>query len=158
TGSLALLTETFGYDPDAYRSTFIEVAGSRSGKDTVPFRGRPRLPNRDYVVSLNTPQWKWFSATTLYLWAQDGNFDEWASAHRRYISVDVLIHPTERLRIAPSGSVAQVARQTTGEIVKSLRVFRLKAEYQITSPLFVRVVSEFDGLDRLALRDEARTN
>ncbi|HEX6534978.1 MAG TPA: DUF5916 domain-containing protein [Gemmatimonadaceae bacterium] len=157
TGSLALLLETFGYDPDPYRSTFVEVTdGARV--DTVPFRGRPRLPNRDYVVSLGTPQWKWFTASALYLWGQDDNFDEWASADVRYATFDLLIHPTERLRIAPSGTYARVARQTTGEVVKKQRVYRVKAEYQITQPLFVRVVGEFDGLDRLPLRDDSRTN
>jgi uncharacterized protein DUF5916 len=157
TGSAAVLVERFGYDPDAYRSTFVEVARP-GGADTVPFRGTPRLPNRDYVLTLDTPQWKWLAANAIYLWGQDDNFDEWASADVRYVNASLLLHPTERLRIAPSGVYAQVARQTTGDIVKMQRVYRLKTEYQITPAIFARVVSELEGLDRLALRDESRTN
>jgi hypothetical protein len=125
--------------------------------DTVSFTGTPRLPNRDYVISVNTPQWKWLGASVLYLWGQDDNFDEWASARVRYSTVDALIHPTDLLRIAPSVQYAEIARRTTGAVVKSQRVLRLKTEYQISRPLFVRVVHEYDALDLLALRDDSRT-
>jgi hypothetical protein len=155
--SAALLVETFGYDADAYRGTFVERR-TATALDTVPFDGGARLPNRDWVASLGTPQWKWLTANALYLWGQDDNFDEWASAHVRYVIVDALIHPTERLRVAPSASLAQVARKESGETVKSQRVYRVKAEYQLSAPLFVRLVGEFDGLDRLALRDDGRTD
>jgi hypothetical protein len=76
----------------------------------------------------------------------------------QYVSVDALIHPTERLRVAPSLAVAAVHRPSTGEVVRGQRVYRLKTEYQVTAPLFVRLVTEYDGFDRLALRDEGRTN
>jgi hypothetical protein len=157
TGSLALLVETFGYDADAYRNTYVErMQGARV--DTVPFTGTPRLPNRDYVVSVNTPQWTWLGASLLYLWGQDENFEEWASARVRYTTFDVLVHPTDRLRIAPSGAYAEIAHRTDRDVVKTQRVLRLKTEYQISRPLFVRVVGELDGLDVLPLRDESRTN
>jgi hypothetical protein len=157
TGSLALLVEKFGYDPDAYRSTFVEVRDG-AGLDTVPFRGTPRLPNRDWVASVGTPQWSWLSANALILRGRDDDFDEWAPADIQYVSVDALIHPTERVRVAPNVAVALVHRPSSGEVVRAQRIYRLKAEYQLSAPLFVRVVTEFDGFDRLALRDEGRTD
>jgi uncharacterized protein DUF5916 len=157
TGSFSLLLEKFGYDPDAYRDTYVErVQGTQV--DTVPFTGTPRIPNRDYVVSLGTPQWSWLGASVLYLWGQDENFDEWASANVRYLLIDALVHPTDRFRVVPSVAYASIARRTTGEIVKKQRVVRVKTEYQIARPLLARIVGEFAGLDRLPLRDDSRTN
>src|SRR5205823_2546501 len=48
--------------------------------------------------------------------------------------------------------------RTTGEMVASARITRVKTEYQIARPLFFRIVGEYTAADRLALRDESRTN
>jgi hypothetical protein len=154
---LSLLVEQFGYDPDLFRDTYVER--TTAGRvDTVPFPKAGRLPNRDYVVALNSPQWKWLGFNGVLLWGQDDNFEEWSSARPIYSTLDVLIHPTERLRVMPTFDYLSVRRKTTGETVKTERVVRVKTEYQIARPLFVRVTGELDGLDLLPLRDDSRTN
>ena len=153
----SLLLETFGYDSDLFPGTYVErVQGSVI--DTVPFTGTPRIPNRDWVVSMATPQWQRFSMNALYLWGNDENFYEWASSFIVYSSVGALIRPTDKLRISPSWQYQSYNRRTTGDIVESARITRVKTEYQIARPLFFRIVGQYTAADRLALRDESRTN
>jgi hypothetical protein len=157
TGALSLLVETFGFDPDLYRNTYVaRNTGARI--DTVLLSGPGRIPNRDFVVALNTPQWSWFSLNLLYLWGHDEDFDEWASADVKYSTIDALLRPTERIRITPSIGYVAVARRTSGETQRTQRVARLTTEYQLARPLFVRMIGEFDELDLLSLRDEGRSN
>ena len=152
-GGASVLLETFGYDPDIYQGVFVEHP---DGSHT-PFVGTPRLPNRDWVLSLNTPQWNKFSMNALYLWGQDENFDEWASSDIVYMSLGALIRPTEKLRIQPTHQLQSYNRQTTGELVRVSRITRVKTEYQVARPFFVRIVGEYRTTNRLALRDESRT-
>jgi hypothetical protein len=156
TASAALLLETFGYDPDLFRGVYVERR-TTSSVDTVPFTGGGRLPNRDYVLSVNSPQWSWLSFNEVLLWGQDDNFDEWSSGGVIYSTFAALIRPTDRLRFAPTFDYLLVTRKSTGETVKIQRVARLKTEYQLTRALFVRFTGEFDGFDRIPLRDETRT-
>ena len=153
----SLLLETFGYDPGLFPNTYVErVTGT--AVDTVPFSGTPRIPNQDWVFSLGTPQWQQFSMNAMYLWGHDENFFEWASSGIVYSSVSALVRPTNKLRISPSWQYQSYNRRTTGEIVESARITRVKTEYQIARPLFFRVVGEYTAADQLALRDESRTN
>ncbi len=76
TGSLLL--ETFGYPFEIYGGYRVEVPGIAGGKDTVAFVGRPRIPNRDYVLSFETPEFKHFSGNAFVLWGNDENFFEWS--------------------------------------------------------------------------------
>ena len=153
----SLLLETFGYDPDLFPQVYVErVQGATI--DTIPFTGTPRIPNQDWVVSLGTPQWQRFSMNALYLWGHDENFFEWASSFIVFSSVSALVRPTDKLRITPSWQYQSYNRRTSGEIVESARITRLKTEYQIARPLFFRIVGEYTAADRLALQDESRTN
>jgi hypothetical protein len=129
-----------------------------TGIDTIPFTGTARLPNIDWVLSLNTPRWQWLSLNALYLWGQDENFDEWASSDIVFSQLGALIRPTEKLRINPSWVYQSYGRMTSGRPMRVERISRLKTEYQIARPLFLRVIGEYRSFDRLALQDESRTN
>jgi hypothetical protein len=74
TGSLLL--ETFGYPFEIYGGYRIELPRFGGGADTVAFVGRPRIPNRDYVLSFETPEFKHLSANAFVLWGDDENFFE----------------------------------------------------------------------------------
>ncbi len=153
----SVLVETFGYDPDLYANTFIEVPDPVSGLDTIPFTGTADLPNLDYVLTIGTPEWKRGSASVFVVWGKDENFDEWSSA-------DILIgtlagdwRPTEKVRVNATYNMQKYTRRTDGSTVRIRRIPRLKLEYQIARPLFVRLVGEYDAEDVDDLRDDSRT-
>lgn len=155
---LALLLETFGYDPGYYGSLY-RIAKPRpgGGVDTLPFTGAPRLPNRDYVTRLATPQFKWFSANVLFLWGQDENFYEWQSADIVYLSAGLDVRASTRLRLNATYQWQEYDRKHGGGTVGMLRDPRVKVEYQISRSLFARVIGEYFSEQVRDLYDDGRT-
>src|SRR5207245_5195312 len=64
----------------------------------------------------------------------------------------------ERLRNSVSYYWQQVNRRTDQSLVNVGRVFRAKGEYQISRPLFVRLVGQYIQDKTDSLRDDSRTN
>ncbi len=157
-GGLAFLVETFGYDP-AYYGSLYRIAAPRTGGgvDTLPFTGTPRLPNRDYVIRVATPQFRWFSASTLFLWGQDENFYEWASSDIVYFQASLDLRASEQLRLNAAYQLQEYDRKHGGGTVGILRNPRLKLEYQATRALSARLIGEYLTEKVLDLRDEGRT-
>jgi hypothetical protein len=149
-----LMTETFGFDPALYAGYRV----LRAPGDTAAFTGSPRIGNRDFGFSLNTPQWKYVSLSAFYLWGSDENFLEWAPADIIFANFDAEVRPTDRLRVTASYIKQRFVRQTDHSLVADTRIPRLKLEYQIARPLFVRVVGEYASNEQDALRDDGRTN
>jgi hypothetical protein len=145
--------ETFGYDPGLYGA--FKVLGTAG--DTLAYTGTPRIPNSEAYLSLNTPAGLWISGNAFYLWGHDENFYEWASSNIVIASYGLAIRPTEKLRVDATYQMQSFNRRTDGSIVGNNRIPRLKVEYQIARPIFVRLVGEYDSFYRDALRDEGRT-
>jgi hypothetical protein len=149
-----VMSETFGFDPGLYSRYRILMGPG----DTAAFTGSPRIGNRDIAFSFNTPRWQHLSASMYYLWGTDENFFEWAPADIVFANADVELRPTDRLRINGSYVKQRYVRQTDHSEVAESRIPRLKVEYQIARPLFVRLVGEYLSSSQDALRDDGRTN
>ena len=147
---LGYFLETFGFDPALYAS--YRILGVNG--DTLPFVGVPRIGNNDPFISFSTPQGRRISATVFYLVGRDENFSEWASSDIVYATYGVTARPTDKLRLNATYSLQSFNRRSDGSIVGNIRVPRLKMEYQIARPIFVRLVGEFNSVFRDALRDE----
>jgi hypothetical protein len=155
----SILTESFGYPSDVYADYALEVPGPGGvGTDTVPFVGRPTIPNLDYVLSLDTPEFARFSGKIFFLWGKDENFFEWASAKITWLDVTLDWRPTHQLRVNGLYRLQYVGRRTDGSTVSIWRSPRLKLEYQLSRPIFLRLVGEYTTERRDALRDDTRTN
>ena len=154
----SLLVETFGYDPDLYAGYRIELPNAGGGLDTIPFTGTPDLPNLDYVLTIGTPEWKRGSASLFVVWGKDENFDEWSSADILIGTLEGDWRPTEKVRVNATYNMQKYNRRTDGSTVRIRRIPRVKLEYQIARPLFVRLVGEYDAEKADAFRDDSRTN
>ena len=154
-GASALI-EDFGYDPTLYTGYAIE---RRIGAvtDTVPFTGRARIPNVDWVLTLNTPQFKYFAFSGLVVVGRDENFYEWSSADIGYVALTADWRPTEQLRVEGTYNWQWFDRGTDGSRVGQGRIPRVKMEYQLSRSVFVRLVGQYTALERDALRDEGGT-
>lgn len=151
---LGFYVETFGFDKNLYSDYRILAPTG----DTLPFTGRPRITNHDYVFTLVTPQWSKFSANLLYVGGQDENFFEWAQADIDLIQLGVSVRPSERARIDGTLAYQDYWRRSDHTLVGRNTIPRVKLEYQITRAIFVRVVGEYDLSENDDLRDETRTN
>jgi hypothetical protein len=149
--------ETFGFDDKLYANYRIErTVGTRV--DTIPFTGVPRIPNRDYVLTLSTPQLQAFNGTLLYVFGQDENFFEWAQANINYVSLSANVRPSDRIRVTGTLDYEDFRRRTDHSVVGRNAIPRLKAEYQLSRSIFLRAVGEYDLAEHDDLRDETRTN
>jgi Domain of unknown function (DUF5916) len=154
----SVLVESFGYPSDLYSDYALEVpVAGGSTLDTVPFIGRPTIPNLDYVLSLDTPEFSHFSGNIFFLWGHDENFYEWASANITWLDLTLDWRPTPKLRVNALYRLQYVGRRTDGSTVDLWRSPRLKVEYQLSRPIFLRLVGEYTTERRDALRDDTRT-
>jgi hypothetical protein len=145
--------ETFGFDPALYAN--YKVLGAAN--DTLPFVGVPRIGNSEPYFSFSSPVGKVVSANAFYLYGRDENFYEWASSNIVIATYGVTVRPTDKLRINATYNLQSYNRRSDGSIVGNNRIPRLKMEYQIARPIFVRLVGEYDSFYRDALRDEGGT-
>ncbi len=150
----SLLIESFKYPPELYANYFIEAP---TGLDTIPYVGTDRLANLDAVLSISTPQFQTFSANAFLVYGRDENFFEWATADIALATVNVNWLPTEQLRVNFRYSHTQYIRPNDRSNVGLRRIPRLKAEYQLSRSIFIRLVGQYDANFVDALRDNSRT-
>jgi len=83
----------------------------------------------------------------------DVDFLETSRVRRVDYTASLDLRPSERLRIGATYVSTSFTRRATGEQSAFARIPRLKAEYQLARPLFVRVVSQYTATSREALVD-----
>ncbi len=149
----SILDESFGYDEALYaRYGVLQTDGT-----VTPFTGTRRLPNRDYLVQVNSPTRSWGSFNGFLLWGRDENFAEWASGDIVWINGGVSLTPTEQFRANFSLSYTKVNRPSDGSRVSLQTVPRARFEYQLTRSLQLRLISQYALETRDSLRDDSRT-
>jgi hypothetical protein len=159
-GGASVLVEEFRYDPDLYADYWVDRprADDSGARDTVRFVGTPALPNLDWVLTLNTPQFRRFSGTAFVIWGRDENFFEWASGDILFATLNAAVRPTERLRLDLQYQQQRFARPSDGSVVSIRHIPRVRLEYQVARPVFVRLVGQYIAAARDSLRDDSRTN
>lgn len=150
---IGYFVETFGFDPGLYANYRVQGPGGA----VLPFTGTARIPNSEQYFTVNSPTGLALSANAFYLWGRDENFPEWASSEIIFATYGVTARPTDKLRINATYNLQSNNRRSDGSIVVNNRIPRLKLEYQLARPVFVRLVGEYDSFFRDMLRDESRT-
>ncbi len=145
--------ESFGFDRGLYAGYRILTPGG----DTLPFTGTPHIPNRDYVLTLATPQWARFDANLLFVGGKDENFYEWAQANIDVVSLTAHLRASDRARLEATLQYDDYWRRTDHSLVARHLIPRLKLEYQLARPIFVRLVGEYQADQTDDLRDVTRT-
>jgi len=157
--------ETFRY-PAAYYANYRVVTTNLEGAvDTVQFEGRRRIPNYDIMLRANTPQWSRFSGNVFFVVGRDENFEEWAPGYIVIADVGATWRPDDKARITFDYIEQRTIRPevtlrdgTTKDpsVVRLSRIPRLKLEYQISRPFFIRLVGQYVADQRDALADYER--
>lgn len=153
----SVLFESYGYDKPLYADYFLGRQGA-NGLEFTPYPDGPRLPNLDFTVTAVTPQRAGVEFDGFVLWGKDENFYEWSSANIIFLNVGAAWKPTDKLRVDARYQLQSFRRRTDDSIVGIRRIPRLKAEYQIARPIFVRVIGEYNSDWQDDLRDDSRTN
>jgi hypothetical protein len=151
--------ENFGYDDRLYRSYAIEQVGAGGVVDTIaPYPGAGTMRNMGMSATLVTPWVGPFSARLNATAGRDVNYFEWSAANILFMDSQISFRPTNQLRVDGTYVLTHYQRRTDGSIVSVTHIPRLRAEYQVTRSLFVRLVGEYRTTEQDDLRDDGRTN
>ena len=131
---------SYAFDPADYRSFAGFTPSSRTNTLTGTF-------------NVATPQFRKFAATLGSALGNDVDFLETSRVRRVDYNASLDLRPSDRLRMSATYVSTSFARRATGEQSAFARIPRLKAEYQLARPLFVRVVSQYTATRRAALAD-----
>ena len=128
--------ETFGYDPSIYTNYgLLHPDGS-----VTPFTGGGvTLPNKDYVLSINSPAFKHFDFGSFVLAGlNDENYSEWASGRLVSGNLFMNVRPNDHLRFNVSYNDTHVWRPSDGSRVLMQSVLVGTVEYQISRAFQLR--------------------
>ena len=160
-----LYAESYGYDPSLYANYYLGHISSCGGKaacvaDTTftKFVGTPFIPNTDYVFQLSTPVFSKLDLSLLELGGRDENFYEWAQADISVTELTLNYRPTERLRAQLMYNAQIYWRHDDYSIAAKTLIPRLDLEYQLSRPIFLRLVAQYDAAYQNNLRDDSRTD
>ena len=140
---------TYAFDPAAYSTYRVTAA------PTVydPFVAPTRTPAFTGSLGFTTPQYPLFDANVSVVGGNDVDLIETSRIRRRGATAAVNVRPTDRLRINASYTSSSYRRRDSDVQSFSSRIPRLKLEYQVARPLFVRIVSQYQATSRAALVD-----
>ena len=132
---------SFAFDPANY-------AGYAGG-----FLPSDRLAVATSTFSIATPQFRKFNASASTNVGNDVDFLETSRVRRVDYNAAVDLRPSERLRIGATYLSTSFRRRSDGQRSAFARIPRVKMEYQLARPLFVRLVSQYTATRRDALVD-----
>jgi hypothetical protein len=141
--------QRYGFDPAAFAGL-----GADNGTATpTTFVPADRLTATSVQFSVSTPQFRRFSASAGVTRARDVDFNETAPVDRTAGTAELTLRPTERIRINATYASNEFVRTADGLSSFSTRIPRLRAEYQLSRFIFVRLVSQYEANRREPLRD-----
>jgi hypothetical protein len=149
--SLTPALASYAFDSAAYAG----VRTMASDGTQRPFVPLGRIGTTVVNVGLSTPQFRRFAASAGFNAGNDVDFFEASQVHREDYSASVDLRPDERLRVSATYLSSSFTRQSDGVRSLTMRIPRLKMEYQVARPVFVRVVAQYEASVREPLLDPA---
>ena len=153
TPSITPVWQTAAFDPGFYSDYYVETSVG-GVPDTVPFVVPDRVNDAlSLSFGITTPQFPAFAASVNVTTGKDIAYYEPARAGTFGLNATVTLRPTEQLRVEARYAYARLNRDRDGTRLSTAHIPRLKVEYQVSRPFFVRVVGQYTSQERDALRD-----
>jgi hypothetical protein len=143
----------FAFDPALYSGLSLS-----QGAFTAPFIVPP--PEKDQwggSLSLTTPTYRIFTGTASVTKGQVPIFREASPGSSSRIDATIAVRPTTALRSSLQFSRLTIDRRLDGSRFSTETIPRIKIEYQVSRPIFVRVVSQYAARSRSPLEDRNGT-
>jgi len=143
----------FAFDPSLYAGYTIENS-TGAVTDTVAFVVPP--PEDDQwggSLSLTTPTFRHVTGTAAMTRGEVPIFREAAPGRNSRIDASLDIRPTTAIRTSLQFSRLTIDRIADGSRFSSETIPRVKIEYQVSRPIFLRLVGQYAARSRSALRD-----
>lgn len=144
---------TYAFDPAAYAGYYVPSDSVFATPRCAPFRPSDRITTFTVGPSVSTPQFQHVVASAGFTVGNDVDFFETSRVRRFDTNANVDWRPTEKLRVGGSYVSSRFTRRADGATIVDVRIPRLKVEYQLARPLFVRFVGQYDSHEGAPLRD-----
>ncbi len=147
--------ETAAFDPLFYQQYYVETS-SGGVTDTIPFAVPDRV-NDVFALgaSIATPEFPGFSASVGVNLGGEVAYFEPQRADHWALNATLNFRPTDQLRVELRYAYDALDRERDGTRLSTAHIPRLKIEYQISRPIFVRFVGQYVSQERDDLRDPA---
>jgi hypothetical protein len=142
---------SYAFDRAPYSNLFVPA--TTSGGTPTPFVPNDRIESLVSGFSVATPQFRTWAASAGTTLGNDVDFLETSRIRRTDVNGELDWRPSERLRTTLTYTGSVFTRRSDGERTMYARIPRVKIEYQLARPLFVRVVSQYTSMDRQPLVD-----
>ena len=149
TVSLTPAVASYAFDPAAYARYRVP----RPAGDTAAFRASDRVATLVLGARVSTPQFRRGSASAGTSVGNDVDFFETSRVRRRDANATVDWRPTEKVRATASYVSSAFTRRADGASIATTRIPRLRVEYQVARPVFVRFVGQYESVHRAPLVD-----
>jgi hypothetical protein len=120
-----------------------------------PFVPAGRLNAATVNAGISTPQFRRFAAAGSVTVGNDVDFFEASSVRREDYAASLDLRPSDRLRVSATYVSSRFTRRSDGVRTLTTRIPRIKIEYQVARPVFVRVVAQYEASVREPLHDPA---
>jgi hypothetical protein len=140
---------SYAFDPSAYSGDFTAVPPL----GPVAFVPSPRITTFVMGWNVSTPRFAKYDASAGLTTGNDVDFLETSRVRRFDYNATLNLRPTQQLRIGATYASSSFTRRSDGARSASTRIPRVKAEYQVTRAIFVRVVTQYTATTRSALID-----
>jgi hypothetical protein len=104
-------------------------------------------------LSITSPQFQSFTASVGTTLGTDVDFLETSRVRRVDYNASLDLRPSSRLRVSATYVSSAFTRRSDDVQTAFTKIPRLKVEYQLARPVFVRVVSQYTATKHDALRD-----
>lgn len=142
---------TYTFNPKDY-ANLLTPAVAVGGTPTT-FVPSNRIETFTSAFSVSTPQFRTFAASVGTTLGNDVDFLETSRVFRTDYNASLDLRPSDRLRVSATYVSSTFMRRSDDERSAFTHIPRLKVEYQLARPLFVRVVSQYTATRREPLRD-----
>ena len=143
----------FAFDPLLYTGLTVQrFVGTTT--DTVGFIAPgPEKDQWGGSFRVTTPTYRFFSGTAGITQSEVPIFREAAPGSSSRIDATLDVRPTTAIRSSLQFQRLTIARKSDGSRFSSETIPRIKVEYQVSPPIFVRLVGQYAARSRSALRD-----
>lgn len=141
----------YGFDSAAYSGNRTKNAAGI----VTRFVPLGRLNTTVFNLTASTPQFRRFAASVSAAQGNDVDFFEAAQVRRQDYSASLDLRPSQQLRVSATYVSSSFTRRSDGLRSLTTRIPRLKVEYQLARPLFVRIITQYEATVRASLRDPA---
>jgi hypothetical protein len=143
----------FAFDPLVYSGLTVQQS-TGTAIDTVTFRvPGPEADEWGVSFRVTTPTYRFFSGTASITRDEVPIFGEAAPGRSSEIDATLAVRPTNALRSSLQLSRLIIDRGADGSRFSSETIPRIKVEYQVSPPIFLRVVGQYSARSRAPLMD-----